>query len=115
MPTTARVHFNEDIARAEQVLEQARTLHQANHGPRLAHDVRIAAIAMAAGAMDAHLVHAEPDVSKLVHGRLLGLSAPRDHSRRDPRTHGLGRPSQGGSACGGVRWLQSHLVSPDWR
>lgn len=55
MVTTARNHFDEDIGRAEAMLEQARVLEIAAPADRLHDDVRIAAIAHAVGAMDAYL------------------------------------------------------------
>ncbi len=55
MTTTARVHFNEDIQRAEAMLDQAGVLEGAGADQRLCQDVRIAAIAFSVGAMDAYL------------------------------------------------------------
>jgi hypothetical protein len=56
MPETARRHFDEDIARAERILESADTF-----AGRLQSDMRISAIALAVGAMDAYLCDAYVD------------------------------------------------------
>jgi len=55
MTTTAGGHFNEDIRRAEAMLDQAKVLERAGSDQRLCQDVRIAAIAFSVGAMDAYL------------------------------------------------------------
>lgn len=53
--TTARRHFDQDILRAEAMLNQARELDRSGGDARLVQDVRIAAVSMAVGAMDAYL------------------------------------------------------------
>ena len=53
--TTAKKHFDEDIARALALLENARILSIAAPGDQLHNDVRGAAVALTVGAMDAYL------------------------------------------------------------
>ena len=60
MPETARRHFDEDIARAEALAEEG-WRHESDGHIRLATDVRSAAIAMSAGALDAYLCDAYVD------------------------------------------------------
>ena len=52
--TTARIHFDEDIQRAETMLKQAKTVESTNPNTRLCYDIRISAIALSVGAMDAY-------------------------------------------------------------
>lgn len=55
MVTTARVHFNEDNQRSIAMLDQAKALEDAGAEQRLCQDIRISAIALSVGAMDAYL------------------------------------------------------------
>lgn len=55
MVTTARAHFNEDNQRSVAMLDQAKTLEDAGAEQRLCQDIRISAIALSVGAMDAYL------------------------------------------------------------
>jgi len=61
MPVTPRNHFNEDIARAEAILEKAHLMEQAMEQPRLYLDIRSSAVALAAGALDAYFCDAYVD------------------------------------------------------
>lgn len=54
MPTTAKNHFDEDIARAFALHAKAEVLQAAGDTTQLAKDIRGAAVAMAVGAMDAY-------------------------------------------------------------
>lgn len=55
MVNTARAHFDEDIARAEEMCAQAKRLEDAGSSQRLYGDTRIAAIGLSVGALDAYL------------------------------------------------------------
>jgi len=59
--TTARRHFDEDITRAEAVLAHARSQEQASSPARLIGDIRLSAVAMAVGALDAYFCDAYVD------------------------------------------------------
>lgn len=61
MPATARRHFRGDIARAKAMLDHARDLETAIADKRLVQDVRISAMALAVGALDAYLCDAYVD------------------------------------------------------
>lgn len=57
MPTTARVHFNEDISRAKELLRSTYTKLPFDFSDEvrvLQRDMRLASVAMAVGAMDAY-------------------------------------------------------------
>jgi len=55
VPSTARIHFDEDIKRSQEMLNHAKSLEDSNKTKQLCQDIRIAAIALAVGAMDAYL------------------------------------------------------------
>lgn len=55
MTTTARAHFDEDVKRSGAMLDQAEGLEESGAEQRLCQDIRIAAIALSVGAMDAYL------------------------------------------------------------
>ena len=61
MPQTAFKHFEEDMDRAWNLLQEARTLERAGRPSALHRDLRHAALAMAVGAMDAYLCDAYVD------------------------------------------------------
>lgn len=61
MPTTQRVHFNADIARAEALLEKAEQMEVAGEPARLCLDLRSSAVALAVGALDAYFCDAYVD------------------------------------------------------
>lgn len=61
MPTTAYKHFDEDMDRAWDLLQQAGTLETAGRKQALHRDLRHASLAMAVGAMDAYLCDAYVD------------------------------------------------------
>jgi hypothetical protein len=54
MPTTAKNHFDEDIARAFALHARAKALQDAGDATQLPQDIRGAAVALAVGAMDAY-------------------------------------------------------------
>lgn len=55
MPNTARTHFDEDIGRVEALLAHARQLENNGDPERVWQDIRLSAVAMSIGAMDAYL------------------------------------------------------------
>jgi len=55
MPNTARTHFDQDIARAEAVAVQADLLEVQGSAAEVVNDIRLAAVGMAVGALDAYL------------------------------------------------------------
>jgi hypothetical protein len=81
MPLTHRAHFNEDIARAEAVLEKAHQMEQAGEPARLCFDLRSSAVALAVGALDAYFCDAYVDclsavLQAYVGGTWVGGSLP---------------------------------------
>lgn len=58
---TPRRHFDEDIGRAHQMLELSQNMEKDEAGERLFQDVRMSAIALAVGAMDAYFCDAYVD------------------------------------------------------
>lgn len=61
MPTTHRNYFDEDIARAKAILQTSEDLKQNGMATRQYRDVRLSAIALAVGAMDAYFCDAYVD------------------------------------------------------
>lgn len=61
MPTTFRVHFNEDITRAEAIFNRSEAMILAGEPVRLCTDLRLSAVAMAVGSLDAYLCDAYVD------------------------------------------------------
>jgi hypothetical protein len=61
VPTTFRTHFNDDIARAENIFYRSEAMLAAGEPGRLCLDVRLSAVAMAVGALDAYLCDAYVD------------------------------------------------------
>lgn len=61
MPTTFRTHFNEDIGRAEVIFQKSEQMLAAGEPPRLCIDLRLSAMALAVGALDAYFCDAYVD------------------------------------------------------
>jgi hypothetical protein len=77
VPTTFRMHFNDDIARAENILSRSQAMHGAGEPERLCQDLQLSSVALAVGALDAYLCDAYVDcltavLRAYVQGRWVG-------------------------------------------
>jgi hypothetical protein len=86
---TPRKHFNEDIDRAHDMIRLSKSMDNEAAGERLVHDVRLSAVALAVGAMDAYFSDAYVDcltsvLRAYIHGKWQGDLPPAYAKRELP-------------------------------
>lgn len=96
MQSTFRKHFEDDIARAESLLALAADSSPAMRTEELQRDVRLSAVAMAVGAMDAYFCDAYVDclAARLTSYKVSGRELPDSYANRKLPTAALLRPGQ---------------------
>lgn len=96
MTTTFRRHFDDDISRAESLLSLANGASPALKKGSRTDDVRLAAVAMAVGAMDAYFCDAYVDcLAKRLQSFKVGvLDLPPSYAQRSLPAEALIRPTQ---------------------
>lgn len=96
MTSTFRRHFDEDIARAESLLELANGNASVMKAGTRADDLRLSAIAMGVGAMDAYFCDAYADclALRLQSAKAGNLDLPKSYEKRNLPTTLLIRPKQ---------------------